>query len=125
MIYSTGIDLVEIDRFREGHRRFGERYLQRLFSDAEAALIRKRPLAMPATMAGKFAAKEAVIKCLGAFIDHGVSFRDIEILNEPSGQPYVHLAEPIERQLAGKRILISISHERLYAVAVAIICDEE
>lgn len=123
MIYSTGFDLVDIDRIIKGYERFGDRYLRRLFSDDEAALIRARQADMMGAMAGKFAAKEAVIKSLGAFFDRGVSFRDIEILNRPSGMPYVRLPDRLAAGLAGKAILVSVSHEKKYAAAVAIITD--
>ncbi len=80
---------------------------------------------MVVTMAGKFAAKEAVMKALGVFFASGVSLRDIEILNRPSGMPYVKLNTRLTPKIVGKKVLISISHEKKYAVALAVISDEE
>jgi len=91
MIYSTGIDLVDIDRIRNGYRRYGDKYLGRLFSQSEIDDLTARKSGMIATMAGKFAAKEAVMKSLGVLFDSGVAFRDIEILNRSTGMPYVRL----------------------------------
>ena len=125
MIYSTGIDLVDIDRIQKGYRCYREKFLDRLYSPAEVGIIKSRKANMIVTMAGKFAAKEAVMKALVYFFDEGVYLRDIEILNRPSGIPYVRLPQKTEARLAGKKILISISHEKKYAVATAIICDEE
>jgi holo-[acyl-carrier protein] synthase len=79
---------------------------------------------MLSVMAGKFAAKEAVIKALGVIFDSGVYLRDIEILNYPSGMPYVRLPEKLDEGLLGKKILISITHESNYAAAVAIISEK-
>jgi holo-[acyl-carrier protein] synthase len=124
MIYSTGIDLVEISRIEQTFRRHGDRFLRRMFTDNETALIRSRKSTMIATMAGKFAAKEAVMKSLGAFFTGGVVLRDIEILNRPSGMPYVKLPERLMKKMSGKEIHLSVSHEKKYATAVAIISDE-
>ncbi|MCP4569974.1 MAG: holo-[acyl-carrier-protein] synthase [FCB group bacterium] len=124
MIYSTGIDLVEIDRIQKGYRRYGDNFLNRLYSPDEIGIIKSRKANMIVTMAGKFAAKEAVMKALGYFFDEGVYLRGIEILNQPSGIPYVRLPQKTDAKMAGKKILISISHEKKYAVATAIICDE-
>lgn len=124
MVYSVGIDLIEISRIRNGYKRFGDRYLYRLFSTDEIDLIRSKNPGAVTTMAGKFAAKEAVMKSLGAFFDSGVTFRDIEILSRTSGMPYVRLPKRLQRNIEGKKVLISISHEKKFALATAIITDE-
>jgi holo-[acyl-carrier protein] synthase len=124
MIYSTGIDLVDVGRIRDGYKRFGDKYLTRLFSDDEIADMKSRRAGMIETMAGKFAAKEAVMKSLGVFFEDGVTVKDIEILRRPDGMPHVRLPEHLRRRLPGRSIMISISHEKHYAAAVAIITDE-
>lgn len=75
-------------------------------------------------LAGRFAAKEAVMKALGRFFDHGVALRDIEILNGAGGCPYVRLNPPLAARLVDKRILISIAHSGRHAVAAAVITAE-
>lgn len=124
MVYSTGIDLVDIGRIRDGYNRFGDKYLARLFSDDEIADMKSRKAGMIETMAGKFAAKEAVMKSLGAFFKDGVTVKDIEILPRPDGMPLVRLPERLGKKLVGKSILVSISHEKHYAAAVAIVTEE-
>jgi holo-[acyl-carrier protein] synthase len=124
MIYSTGIDLVDISRIRKGYERFGDKYLARLFSEDEIEDLKTRKSGMIETMAGKFAAKEAVMKSLGAFFEDGVTVRDIEILPLPGGMPQARLPMRLRKKLTGKSIMISISHEKQFAAAVAIITDE-
>lgn len=125
MTHSMGLDLVEIDRIRTSYSRHRERFLERLFSPEEIAIIESRKAGKYNTMAGKFAAKEAVMKALDSFFVNGEIFlRDIEILNTDSGQPFVKLPEKLAERMRGKKILISISHERVFAAAVATVVDE-
>ena len=124
MVYSTGIDLVEIIRIKNIFDRFGDRFLNRYYSPDEIKIIRSRKAGQIPTLAGKFAAKEAVMTALGSFFDGGVRLRDIEILNSPAGVPYIRMARPIADKMGGKKIDISVTHEKKFAVAMAIISDE-
>ena len=124
MIYSTGIDIVDITRVRNGYRRYGDRFIGKLFSYSERGLIGAAEGGILQIMAGKLAAKEAVIKCLGVFFDRGVAFHDIEILDQQSAVPYVRLPRRLMWKLSGKSILLSVTHEERYAAAVALITDE-
>jgi holo-[acyl-carrier protein] synthase len=112
-----GIDIIRIDRIRAALERFGPRFTNRVLTPAEQAYVRARP----ETMAGRWAAKEAVSKVLGLGV-RGIGWRDIEIERLPTGQPAVQLhgraAERAE-QLGMGRIAVSISHESDYAVAIA------
>jgi holo-[acyl-carrier protein] synthase len=112
-----GIDIIRIDRIRASLDRFGQRFTNRVLTPAEQAYVRARP----ETMAGRWAAKEAVSKVLGLGV-RGIGWRDIEIERLPTGQPAVQLhgraAERAE-QLGMGRIAVSISHESDYAVAIA------
>lgn len=123
MVDSIGIDIVEIKRIRSIFGRYRDNFLKRLYSEDEISILQKRPAVMLSVMAGKFAAKEAVMKALGVIFDSGVYLRDIEILNYSSGMPYVRLPKKLDEGLAGKKILISITHESNYAAAVAIISE--
>jgi holo-[acyl-carrier protein] synthase len=112
-----GIDIINVGRIRETLARFGPRFSRRVLTDREAAYVRDRP----ETLAGRWAAKEAVSKVLGLGV-RGVGWREIEIVRLPTGQPAVALsgrAQARARQLGMGRIAVSISHERDYAVAVA------
>ncbi len=123
MILSTGIDIVEIKRIQIGYDRYQEKYLERIFSEKEIEIIKSRKAGMIPTMAGKFAAKEALIKALDSILEDDVFLKDIEILNKPSGRPYVQFNSRLQPKLEGRKVDISISHERNYAVAVAILSE--
>jgi len=125
MIYSTGVDIVDVRRIERAYDRFGNRFLHRLFSPEEINQLREKKSGMIMSLAGKFAAKEAVMKALGVFFENNVYLKDIEVLNKPSGMPFVRLPQRLQIKLTGKKILISISHEKKYAVATALITDEE
>ena len=112
-----GIDIIKVDRIRRTLARFGSRFPRRILTPAEQRYVRDRP----ETMAGRWAAKEAVSKVLGLGV-RGIGWREIEIVRLPTGQPTVRLhgrAEARARQLGMERIAVSISHEADYAVAIA------
>ena len=112
-----GIDIIKVERIRETLGRFGSRFSQRVLTPAEQRYVRDRP----ETMAGRWAAKEAVSKVLGLGV-RGIGWRDIEVERLPTGQPAVRLhgrAAARAEQLGMGRIALSISHESDYAVAIA------
>jgi holo-[acyl-carrier protein] synthase len=112
-----GIDIVRVGRIRRTLERFGARFETRVLTPAEQRYVRGRP----GTMAGRWAAKEAVSKVLGLGV-RGIGWRDIEIERLPTGQPAVRLrgrAAARAEQLGMERIALSISHEDDYAVAIA------
>ncbi len=112
-----GIDIVKVERIRATLGRFGSRFVRRVLTDREQRYVRSRP----ETMAGRWAAKEAVSKVLGLGV-RGIGWRDIEVERLPTGQPAVRLhgrAAARADQLGMGRIALSISHESDYAVAIA------
>ena len=112
-----GIDIIRVSRIRDSLDRFGDRFTGRVLTPAEAAYVRGRP----ETMAGRWAAKEAVSKVLGLGV-RGIGWRDIEIERLPTGQPAVKLHGRAARraeQLGMGRVAVSISHEADFAVAIA------
>ena len=112
-----GIDIIKVDRIAASLARFGERFTRRVLTPHEQRHVRGRP----GTMAGRWAAKEAVSKVLGLGV-RGIGWRDIEIERLPTGQPSVRLhgrAAARAEQLGMSRVAVSISHESDYAVAVA------
>jgi holo-[acyl-carrier protein] synthase len=112
-----GIDIIRIDRIRKTLERFGDRFSRRVLTPSEQRYVRGRP----ATLAGRWAAKEAVSKVLGLGV-RGIGWRDIEVERLPTGQPAVRLHGRAARraaQLGMARIALSISHESEYAVAIA------
>lgn len=112
-----GIDIINVGRIRDTLHRFGPRFARRVLTEREADYVRDRA----ETLAGRWAAKEAVSKVLGLGV-RGVGWREIEIVRMPTGQPAVSLsgrARARAEQLGMGRIAVSISHERDYAVAIA------
>ena len=102
--------------------RHGERFLDRVFTSAERAYCRDRKRQIE-HLAGRFAAKEAVLKVLGTGWRDGIAWTDVEIRNEPSGQPKVILTgkcRQIADQLRLSKVLVSISHISTHAMATAI-----
>jgi holo-[acyl-carrier protein] synthase len=112
-----GIDIIRVQRIADALKRFGDRFALRVLTPAEAAYVRNRP----ETMAGRWAAKEAVSKVLGLGV-RGIGWRDIEIERLPTGQPAVRLHGRAARradQLGMGQVAVSISHETEFAVATA------
>jgi len=112
-----GIDIIRVERIRASLARFGDRFTNRVLTPAEQRYVRGRP----ETMAGRWAAKEAVSKVLGLGV-RGIGWRDIEVQRLPTGQPAVRLhgrAAARAEQLGMGRIALSITHESDYAVAIA------
>ncbi len=124
-IIAVGIDIVEIDRIREAYRRYADRFAHRIYSEAERARIAR--LVDPAPyLAGRWAVKEAVMKVLGTGLSRGVTFRDIQVIREPSGAPTVKLsgvAQEIAHSLGIGQIMVSITHGRDLAAAHAMGVD--
>src|SRR5260221_14324169 len=112
-----GIDIIKVERIRAALERFGQRFSRRVLTDGERRYVRERP----ETMAGRWAAKEAVSKVLGLGV-RGIGWRDIEVERLPTGQPAIRLhgrAAARADQLGMGRIAVSITHESDYAVAIA------
>ncbi|MBX3440965.1 MAG: holo-ACP synthase [Planctomyces sp.] len=122
MIVGIGTDIIEVVRIGEMIERHGELFLQRVFTEQEIHYCQQRKLAMQ-HYAGRWAAKEAVMKTFGTGFAKGVGFRDIEVASLKSGQPVIELsatAKETSRRLGIDDVLITISHCRAYATATAI-----
>ena len=119
MITGIGIDLTEIERIRAAIARHGNRFLDRLFTlkEQQYALSHRDPVP---TFAGRFAAKEAIAKALGVGIGAELAWTDIEILNIATGKPEVQLSENVQATFGRPQLLISISHSKTHATAIAI-----
>ncbi|NGZ77454.1 holo-ACP synthase [Saccharibacillus alkalitolerans] len=127
MIYGIGHDLLEIGRIaRLLEGRLGQRFLQRILTPAELGIARARGPKLPEFAAGRFAAKEAIVKALGTGIGQTVGFEDIEIVPDALGKPCVQLSEGAWNRLAlpggnGYVIHLSITHQPGMASAFAVV----
>jgi holo-[acyl-carrier protein] synthase len=118
MQHHIGTDIIEIERIQGAIARWGERFLNRVYTEAELRVYGHRPHSLAASFAGK----EAVMKLLGTG-NRGVAWREIEILYHASGKPYVRLngrAKIEAKKLGIKEIDVSLSHSREDAIAMAI-----
>ncbi|MBN1368315.1 MAG: holo-ACP synthase [Dehalococcoidales bacterium] len=114
-----GTDIIEISRIDKAIDRWGNRFLRRVYTARELKLYRKQP----ASLAARFAAKEAVMKALDT-PNRGIGFRHIEIIADSNGRPVVQLYGPAKILIEKKGINnleVSLSHSRENAIAVAIV----
>ena len=123
MIVGTGIDLVEIERIQRSVDRFGDRFLDRVYTAAEKAYcLRKRNAAE--SLAARFAAKEAGAKALGTGINHGVTWLEIEVIREPGGRPTIAFrgrAREMAQRLGMKTAALSLTHTGSLAMASVVL----
>ncbi|MBN2125941.1 MAG: holo-ACP synthase [Deltaproteobacteria bacterium] len=123
MIYGIGIDLVNIARMETVLKRWGDRFVSRVFTEEEAALCSARSFP-PSSFALRFAAKEALSKALGLGMRKGVRWRDIEVFHHPGGKPGLRLRGRSfdlcrEREITG--LHVSMSDEGEYGMAMVIL----
>ena len=121
-IVGTGIDIVECLRIAQMIERHGELFINRVYTQHEIQYCQSRKLATQ-HYAGRWAAKEAILKALGTGWRRGISWRDIEVRNEPGGRPTVAMrggARDVVERLGITEMLISISHCRSHATAYAL-----
>jgi holo-[acyl-carrier protein] synthase len=126
MVLGVGTDLIETKRIEESIVRYGERFLERVFTPNEIAYCMRKRKNAAESFAARFAAKEAGAKALGTGISHGITWKELEVLREPSGRPTLHLsgraAERAER-MGVRRMQLSLTHSRELAMAVVIAED--
>jgi holo-[acyl-carrier protein] synthase len=123
MIVGIGVDIVDVARVEDILARYQDRFVRRLFTDAEAGYAR-RSVRSAERLAGRFAVKEAVLKALGTGKSQGILWRDVETIRGAMGRPEVKLygnALNYMKKLNGKRIFVSITHDGGKAVAFVII----
>ncbi len=121
-IVAHGIDLVDCPRIEAMIERHGERFLQRVFTAAEQAYAGSNKNEIE-KLAGRFAAKEAVLKLMGTGWRGKIAWTDIEIVNNSSGQPEVTLVGEVEKiadKLGIEHISVSITHTANFAIASAV-----
>ena len=124
MITGLGIDIIEVGRIRKALDRWGERFIQRVFTTEEKRYSLRK--AFPEqSFAARFAAKEAVLKALGTGLSGGIGWTDVEIVNNRIGKPEVRLGCKITQRIGERKVLISLSHTKEFAIAFAILVEDE
>ncbi len=125
-VVGIGLDLVKIDRIRAIAERWQARFLDRLYTEAERRYCANRP-APYASFAGRFAAKEAVLKALGTGWSDGVSWHDIQVLNDRTGRPRATVTGRVKtlmKRAGVTSIHVSLSHDTDYAVAEVVLTKD-
>src|SRR2546421_12586358 len=122
-VIGTGVDLVECARIQRSIDRFGDRFLQRVFTDGEIEY--SMSMKFPARhLAARFAAKEAVSKAFGTGIGKAMGWRDIDIQKKPSGEPFLVLsggAENLAKDRGVTKALVTLSHTDQHAMAMIVL----
>ena len=125
MIVGTGVDITEVPRIEASIARFGERFLHRVFTDAEIRYCDSKANKAE-RYAARFAAKEAALKAIGTGLSRGISWNDVEVTRTPSGRPTIAfhgVAAEFAGQLGMKRAHLSLSHTKEHAIAYVILED--
>jgi holo-[acyl-carrier protein] synthase len=123
VMLAVGIDLIEIERIERGIARHGDRFTNRFFTPQELSSCERRV----ASLAGKFAVKEAVGKAFGTGIGD-VSWQEIEVLNDERGRPFITLtgaAKLLSDTMGLTHWAISISHTDTHAVGMAVALSQQ
>ena len=126
-IHGIGTDIIECLRIAQMIERHGEHFINRVYTDHEIQYCSARKSATQ-HYAGRWAAKEAILKAIGTGWIRGISWRDVEVHNLPGGQPVVKLrggAREAVEQRGITDVLISISHCRSHATAYALAKGEQ
>jgi len=122
MILGIGTDIIAVDRIARVIQK-NPRFIEKVFSQREQLYCKSK--ANPAqSYAARFAAKEAVMKALGTGWDNGISWIEIEVLNDAKGKPDIVISNKTKALVESKgvrRIQISLSHEQQYAIAFVIL----
>ncbi|HKD81579.1 MAG TPA: holo-ACP synthase [Candidatus Angelobacter sp.] len=123
MIVGTGVDITEVVRIKAAVERFGQRFLNRVFTPEEARYCLDKPNANE-RLAARFAAKEAGMKAIGTGLRHGVTWQDVEVVRLPGQRPNLKFhgkAAEFADRLGCKRVHLSLSHTKEQAIAYVIL----
>lgn len=123
MIVGTGVDIAEVPRVAEAIERYGQRFLQRIFTEGEIRYCESKANRVE-RYAARFAAKEAGMKALGTGWNHGVRWRDIEVRRQPGGRPTLEFhgkAGEFASNMGVTNIALSLTHTAEEAMAQVIL----
>jgi holo-[acyl-carrier protein] synthase len=120
MAKGIGIDIIEVSRIKNLMEKYGDKFFKRILTDNEINYC-KSFVHPELHFAGRFASKEAYSKAIGTGISKNFGWKDIEILNDSKGKPYIN--HTVENEYSKLKFEISISHTKEYGCAV-VICEE-
>jgi holo-[acyl-carrier protein] synthase len=123
MIVGTGIDIAEVPRIAESIKRFGDRFIARIFTEGEIRYCDSKANRIE-RYAARFAAKEAAMKALGTGWNHGVGWRDVEVGRQPGSRPTIifhRKAAEFAKKLGASHVALSLTHTKDFAMAQVIL----
>lgn len=123
MIVGTGVDIAEVDRIEAALKRFGDRFLKRVFTPDEVRYCLGKPNTTE-RLAARFAAKEAGMKAIGTGLRHGITWHDVEVVRVPGQRPILKFsgkAAEFANRMGCKRTHLSLSHTADQAIAHVIL----
>jgi len=116
-----GIDIIEVSRIKSMMEKYGDKFFKRILTDKEIEYCKSFEINSELHFAGRFASKEAYSKAIGTGISKEFGWKDIEVLNDSKGKPYIHHVK--DSEYSTHTFDISISHTKEYACAVVIYED--
>ncbi len=123
MVLGSGVDIIEVDRVKKAINKWGDSFLNKVFTKKEVVYSKRRRFAYQ-HLAARFATKEAVLKAFGGGWSRNLPWKDVEIVNDRKGKPEIILygaARTTYDKKRIKKIVVSMSHTKRYAVANAIL----
>ena len=124
MIESIGVDLVQIERVERAVKRYGRRFLERVFTEREISYCFGNG-EQYASLAARFAAKEAVFKALGLGWGGGLRWQDVEVIHNSLGRPNLLLYGKAREMVGNREVLVSLSHTKDQAIAMVVLQKEK
>ncbi|MEK6589821.1 MAG: holo-ACP synthase [Nitrospinota bacterium] len=123
MIAGVGVDIVKIERIKGAVDKWGERFIERVFTEGEKKYSFRKYNPYP-HFAARFACKEALVKALGIGFRMGIKWRDIELIRHENGKPEARLQGTVKKfadQRGINNIMVSVSHDTDYAIAYVLL----
>ncbi len=124
MVEGVGIDIIEVSRIKMSIEDYGSPFTDKIFTPDEIEYCSDKPNPFQ-HYAARFAAKEAFSKAAGTGWNSDFSWQEVEVMNEPSGRPCLHLSGWAFKNFGGKKVFLSLSHSGDYVAAVVIISSED
>lgn len=118
-IFSIGVDIVEIERIEKLLEKYSDKFMSRIFTEREIDYCSRKK--SRGSYAARFATKEAVFKATGYGLGKGMTWKDVEVINDEKGKPEVHLFGKTAELLKDKSVYLSISHSRDAAIAMVVV----
>ena len=122
-VIAIGVDICEVDRIREIESQYKHRFLQKVFTNSEIEYCENK-VDKYYSLAGRFAAKEALLKSLGTGLRDGLQWKDIEVKNDTLGKPFFRFYGKVLHIISERNVLLSLSHTNDNAIAFVIIEGE-